>query len=262
MRATILCGDGSARWYERGMAASKKILRGAALVKKAIEGAGDKIEAPEGVDAPVLKKLKLPNDEKLSPGLKTFLAFDATLLGWSFDDEEPEFEPTSLDDLVEQEFGDVAVPQFGEAIEMLGEDCILMDSEGETSSFLYIGNPDDAGEYPVITLEHGDTAKVSGFLPFDVWIAQRLGALPESLPEEYVTIAQALADLNGDGRRSFESQHRDIAASGGDDEDDDEEEDDDDEEEDDEHADEEDDEVTDADSDVTESEEEEVEEPK
>ena len=113
---------------------------------------------------------------------------------------------------------------------MLGEDCILMDSEGETTNFLYVGNPDDAGEYAVITLEHGDTAKVSGFVPFDVWIAQRFGALPAELPEEYVTIAQALAELNGDGRRSFESQHRDIAASGADadedeDEDDDSEED-------------------------------------
>jgi len=196
------------------MAASKKILRGAALVKNAIEAAAGKIDSPEGVEASVLKKLRLPNDEKLSAGLKTFLAFDSTALGWSFDEEEPEFEPTGLDDLVEQEFGDLAVPAFGEAIEMLGEDCILMDSEGETTCFLYVGNPDDAGEYPVITLEHGDTAKVSGFLPFDVWIAQRFGALPVNLPEEYVAIAQALAELNGDGRRSFESQHRDIAASG------------------------------------------------
>ncbi|MEI8258231.1 MAG: hypothetical protein WCJ30_21340, partial [Deltaproteobacteria bacterium] len=101
------------------MAASKKIARGAALVKKAIEASAGKIESPEGVDPSVLKKLRLPNDEKLPTGLKTFLAFDSSSLGWSFDDEEPEFEPTGLDDLIEQEMGEAAVPAFGEAIEML-----------------------------------------------------------------------------------------------------------------------------------------------
>jgi len=197
--------------------AAKKVTRGAALVKKAIE-AGP-VATAEPVDASILKKLRLPNDEKISAGLKTFLAHDASSLGWSFDDEEPEFEPMALDELVAQEFGDDAVPTFGEAIEMLGDDCILIESESESKSFLYVGTPDDAGEYPVITLDPG--AKVSGFVPFDVWIAQQRGALPAELPEEYSALAKALAESNGDGRTAFESQHREIAADS-DDEDEDE----------------------------------------
>jgi hypothetical protein len=200
--------------------AAKKVTRGAALVKKAIEARA--VETPEPVDAGILKKLRLPNDEKLPAGLKTFLAHDASSLGWSFDDEEPEFEPMPLDELVAQEFGDDAVPAFGEAIELLGDDCILIEGEGEQKSFLYVGSPDEQGEYPVITLEHGAAARVSGFVPFDVWIAQRHGALPAQLPEEYAALATALAEANGDGRTSFESQHREIAA---DTEEDDEEED-------------------------------------
>lgn len=192
--------------------AAKKIVRGAALVKKAIEASAGKIESPEPVEAGILKKLRLPNDEKISAGLKAFLAHDSSSLGWSFDDEEPEFEPMALDELVAAEFSDEAVPQFGEAIELLGEDCVLIEGDAEAKSFLYVGTPDDAGEYPVITLEHGATAKVSGFVPFDVWIAQKFGALPAELTEEYVALAQALAESNADGRRSFESQHRDIAA--------------------------------------------------
>jgi hypothetical protein len=201
--------------------AAKKITRGAALVKKAIE-AGP-VATAEPVEAGILKKLRLPNDEKISAGLKTFLAHDASTLGWSFDDEEPEFEPMTLDELVAQEFGDDVVSAFGEAVEMLGEDCILIESEGDAKSFLYVGTPDDAGEYPVITLEHGAAAKVSGFVPFDVWIAQRLGAVPAELPEEYAALAKALADSNGDGRTSFDSQHREIEVDK-DDEDEDEEE--------------------------------------
>lgn len=192
------------------MAASKKLVRGAALVKKAIEASSGKLASPEPVEAATLKKLKLPNDEKLPAGLKTFLAHDGSSLGWSFDDEEPEFEPMALDELVSQEFGDDAVPTFGEAIELLPEECILIEDDGDQKSFLYVGTPDDAGEYPVITLEQGTAAKVSGFVPFDVYIAQRFGALPAALPADYAALAQSLAESNADGRVTFESQHRDI----------------------------------------------------
>ena len=72
-------------------------VRGAALVKKAIEASSAAIATPEAVPASILKKLRLPNDEKLSPGLKAFLAHDASILGWEFDDEEPEFEAMPLD---------------------------------------------------------------------------------------------------------------------------------------------------------------------
>ncbi|MBI2388077.1 MAG: hypothetical protein HYV09_00550 [Deltaproteobacteria bacterium] len=222
------------------MAAKKSgAARGAALVKKAIQASASEtgasetgaseVTAPEPVPAGVLKKLRLPNDEKLPAGLKTFLAHDASSLGWSFDDEEPEFEPMSLDELVAQEFGDEAVPAFGEAVELLEGDCILIEAEGDAKSFLYVGEPDDQGEYPVITLSLGGEgdggAKVSGFVPFDVWIAQRFGAA-DAKSEDYVAAAQALAESNGDGRREFASQTRDIAAAGGDeDEDEDEDED-------------------------------------
>ena len=47
-----------------------------------------------------LKKLKLPNDEKLSPGLKELSAFHASFLAWSIDEEDPELEPMALDELV------------------------------------------------------------------------------------------------------------------------------------------------------------------
>jgi hypothetical protein len=205
--------------------ASKKLVRGAALVKKAIEASQSTLTAPEPVLASILKKLRMPDDEKLPAGLKAFLAHDASSLGWSFDDEEPEFEPMSLDELVEQELGPEHVPAFGEAIEMLEGDCIAIEGEGDETSFLYVGTPDDLGEYPVITLalDQDGAAKVSGFFPFDVWIAQRHGVVAPDA-EEYLPAAQALAESNGDGRRTFASQHRDIQAGGRDEDEEDEDE--------------------------------------
>ncbi len=200
------------------MAAKKSSgpARGASLVKKAIEASASVIATPVPVPPGVLKKLRMPDDEKLPAGLKTFLAHDASLLGWEFDDEEPEFEPMSLDELIAQEFGDELVSSFGEACEVLDGDCLLIEGEGDARSFLYVGSPDDLGEYAVVTVDSANGAHVGGFVPFDVWIAQRVGLIASGetlgwVPEEYVPAAQALADANADGRRSFESEHREIA---------------------------------------------------
>ena len=200
------------------MATKKKAegaLRGSALIKKAIEAAKGKdlIEDPEPVPAGALKKLRLPNDEKISPAMKELLAFDSSWLGWAIDEEDPELEPMSLDELVEQEFGEEFVGQFGEAIELLAEDCILLGEGGDKKRFLYVGQPDDMGEYAVITLATDDGNWVGGFVPFDVWVAQQLGALEKEkhngfVPQEYEAACKALADSNADGRVSFKSETR------------------------------------------------------
>ncbi len=203
---------------------SDAVLRGAALVKKAIETGKSigKIPEPEPVPANVLKKLKLPNDEKLSPGLKELLAFDSGFLGWSIDEEDPELEPMALDELVEQEFGEELVPRFGEALELLGDDCLLVGQSGDARHFLYIGTPDDKGEYPVITLDTtGEKPRVGGFVPFDVWTAQQLGALEAAKqigegPPGYEASCKALAESNGDGRVQFEPETRAVDRDGAD----------------------------------------------
>ncbi|MES1179429.1 MAG: hypothetical protein ABUL62_34250 [Myxococcales bacterium] len=212
---------------------SDAVLRGAALIKKAIETskALGKIAEPEPVPANVLKKLKLPNDEKLSPGLKELLAFDSSFLGWSIDEEDPELEPMALDELVEQEFGEELVPRFGEALELLGDDCLLVGQSGDARHFLYIGVPDDKGEYPVITLDTSNKPMVSGFVPFDVWAAQQLGALESAKqvgegPPGYEASCKSLAESNGDGRVQFEPETRTVEREGADSDEDEDEDDD------------------------------------
>jgi hypothetical protein len=212
--------------------------RGTALIKKAIEAAKSSglIEGPEPVPAGALKKLRLPNDEKISPAMKELLAFDSSWLGWSIDEEDPELEPLSLEELIEQEFGEEFIGQFGEAIELLPEDCLLIADEGDAKRFLYVGTPDDKGEYAVVTLATDDGCWVGGFVPFDVWVAQQLGVLEKEkhhgyVPAEYEAACKALAESNGDGRVSFKSESRVVERDkDGDEEDDGEEEDDGDEE--------------------------------
>ena len=194
--------------------ATKKdtLLRGAKLMKKAIESAKTSglIDAPEPIEpASLAKKLKLPNGETVSPAMKELLAFDAAWLGIAYDDEEAEIEAMSLDEVVEEHFGEEAVPAFAEACELFGGDCVLFTTELERPACLYVGEADEAGEYAVLSMTWQDgVARIGGFVPFDVWAAQELGALERGkdigdVPEAYAALPQAAATANGDGRVVF-----------------------------------------------------------
>ena len=195
------------------MAAKKDTgpLRGAKLVKKAIESAkaNGVIAEPEAIAAALVRKLKLPNGESLSPGMKELFLFDGAWLGIEYDDEEAEMECVSLEDIIEEHFGEEAVPAFGEAYELLADDCIAFTAELRRPACLYIGNADEAGEYPVIEFSFDEgVAKIGGFVPFDVWVAQELGALERGkaigdVPPEYAALPAALAVSNADGRVVF-----------------------------------------------------------
>lgn len=217
------------------MAAKKESgpLRGAKLVKKALEDAKDNVlSAPEPMPSALARKMKLPNGESLSPGLKELFLADTAWIGIDYDDEEAEVESVSLEDIVEEAFGEEAVAAFGEAYELLGEDVVAFGAELSRPACLYIGEVDSAGEYPVLQLAwEGGKARIGGFIPFDVWLAQELGGLERGkdigvVPPEYAALPKALAESNFDGRIVFEPQAGEVDKDEdeGDDEDEDEDE--------------------------------------
>ena len=212
--------------------ASKKeagSLRGAKLVKKAMASASASgiISAPEPLSSALAKKMVLPNGEKISAGMKELLTADTDWIGIDYDDEEAEIEGMSLEDVVEDAFGEEAVAAFAEAYEMLSEDVVYFQGEVSRPSCLYVGTPDEAGEYPVLQLSwDAGVARIGGFVPFDVWVAQELGGLERGkdigdVPAEYADMPKAMADSNGDGRVAFTPKAGEAtAAKDGEDEDD------------------------------------------
>jgi hypothetical protein len=184
-------------------------LRGVKLVKKAIEaGRSEALSSPEPVAPAVIKKLVLPNGDPVSPSMKELLKVDSLWLGIEFDEDEGDVEATSFEDLIEDNYGEDALPLFAEASELFGGDCIVVGGAADSVRFLYIGETDEAGEYPVIMVRKEPEPWVGGFIPFDVWLAKELGALtsdgePGSVPPQYAEAVKALAEANGDGRVSF-----------------------------------------------------------
>lgn len=195
------------------MAAKKEapLLRGSKLIKKAIESAKSAgiVTEADPMPAGLAKKLKLPNGESISPAMKELFLFDTGWLGVEYDDEEAEIEGMAFEEIVEDVYGEDAVPAFAEANELFGDDCVFFGLESEPRACLYVGNADDSGEYPVLLFKfENGVAQVGGFVPFDVWAAQQLGALERgttfgAVPEAYATFASALASSNGDGRVTF-----------------------------------------------------------
>lgn len=211
--------------------ASKKdtgVLRGAKLVKKATASgnASGLLATPEPLSSSLAKKMVLPNGESISAGMKELLTADTDWIGIDYDDEEAEIEGMSLEDVVEEAFGEEAVAAFGEAYDMLTEDVVYFNGEVSRPACLYCGTPDDAGEYPVLQLSWDNgVARIGGFVPFDVWVAQELGALERGkdigeVPAEYAALPKALADSNGDGRIVFTPKAGEAIAKASDDEED------------------------------------------
>src|SRR5262245_58263563 len=124
------------------MATSKNSgpVRGSKLVKKALSVGSDRVlAAPEPMPSSLARKMKLPNGESLSPGLKELFLADTSWIGIDYDDEEAEIESVSLEDVVEEAFGEEAVAAFGEAYELLGEDVVAFGAELSRPACLYIG---------------------------------------------------------------------------------------------------------------------------
>jgi hypothetical protein len=217
------------------MAAKKetKALRGTKLVKKAMASASASgiISAPEPLPAALGRKMVLPNGESISAGMKELLTTDTDWIGIDYDDEEAEIEGMSLEEAVEEAFGEEAVAAFGEAYELLTEDVVYFNGEVSRPSCLYCGTPDDAGEYPVLQLSWDNgVARIGGFVPFDVWAAQELGGLERGkdigdVPADYAELPKALADSNSDGRVVFVPKAGEATARASDDDEDDDEDD-------------------------------------
>jgi len=184
------------------------LLRGGKLIKKAIEkGREEALAEPEPVAAAVLKKLVLPNGESISPSMKELLKVDALWLGMEFDDEEGDIESVTFEEAVEDFFGEDAPALFGEACELFDGDCVTIGGASESLRLLYVGEADESGEYAVLTVSKAPQPWVE-LAPFDVWVAQELGALPAgtpagAVPPGYEAAAKELAEATGDGRVGF-----------------------------------------------------------
>jgi ankyrin repeat protein len=170
------------------MAAKKKpAQRGVALIEQVIARVeASKASAVEVSDArPIapaaLKKLAFSNGAPLPPSLRRWLAFDGAWLmrtfGWPDDLDTPVLQVSSVAKLVKDHLQSELWRAFSKLPKPLpSAEAIALDAGSESMRFLFLGLPDDDGEYPVLNLDVDDMP-VIGFesAGFDTWLARMAG---------------------------------------------------------------------------------------
>jgi hypothetical protein len=163
-------------------AAPPRPPRGVALVEKviaAVQDAGGTLAGcglPEEQATPLtpaqLDALRLPGDRPLPPSLRRWLAYDARWIGLFADLRKPVLRPMSLSALVAQELDEAWGEVCAAFEELIPAPCLLLPLGADSRRFLYLGEPDELGEYPVLVVDTDDVAYICvEAAGFDLYLA-------------------------------------------------------------------------------------------
>jgi len=165
------------------------------------------IDQPAPVPPEQLAALAFPNGKPLSPALRRWLAFDASWLGWFDDPIRPVFRPLKLGEYVAEEFDEV----WGDIYADIGKklvrgDCYGLHFGADSRRFLYVGEPDSLGEYPVLMIDTDDMPYMAVQYPgLDVYLAACSGLIDnEEVKIGYSRRMKEQAERNLDGLMEFE----------------------------------------------------------
>lgn len=160
-------------------------LRGAPLVERVIDKlrADGELPHPEPVPADVLARLRMPDGKPLPPSLRSLLAVDGSWLG-VLEGDPPKLAFRSLTELVRQEFGDEVASFIADFERLLPGKCLLVPQGSDSRRFMYAGQPDDHGEYPVFVIDTDDVPWIGLAYPgLDVYLAD--GTVTEVMTANY-----------------------------------------------------------------------------
>ncbi|KPI32746.1 hypothetical protein OV320_1957 [Actinobacteria bacterium OV320] len=126
----------------------------------------------------VLAKAVFPSGRPLPPSLRSWLAYDTSLLeryGWFTPDGG--FAPRSIDQVVGDEMGDFWAEPFAWLSGHFPE-CFVLPGGSDSRRILAVTEPDEEGEYPVLALDLDDMPYLGIMYPgFDVYLADTAGLL-------------------------------------------------------------------------------------
>ncbi|MEV8099343.1 hypothetical protein [Kitasatospora sp. NPDC085879] len=171
-------------------------LHGEALIERVIakvrEDGWATADMPDLADEPVplpaeaIDRLRMPGGRPLPPSLRRWLAFDSALpvgLGWYPEPSSPDLGGGSLAETADELYGfdtgtTVWSEMFAEFEALLPGRCLPLVGGCDSRRLLYIGEPDSAGEYPVLVTDLDDMPYVAVMYPgLDVYLADEAGLL-------------------------------------------------------------------------------------
>lgn len=140
----------------------------------------------------MIASLRLPGNRPLSPSLAEWLAFDAGFFEWLDDDGHPVLPERDVGELALAVYpGDdaqTAATFTGLTAELMKGFCLPLPLGDQSRRFLYLSEPDELGEYPVLLLDIDDQPYVGVEYPgIDVYLATHAGLIetPERMSGSY-----------------------------------------------------------------------------
>ncbi|GAA3875577.1 hypothetical protein GCM10022243_45620 [Saccharothrix violaceirubra] len=134
----------------------------------------------EGGPRPLTDDLVFPSGRPLSPSLRAWMSYDFGLFErYDWFDEDGDLAPRPLDELASDEYGELW-GQFYQPIAEKFPECFLLPGGSDSRRVLAVGEPDSAGEYPVLALDIDDMPFAGLMFPgFDVYAAHTAGLVTD-----------------------------------------------------------------------------------
>lgn len=133
----------------------------------------------------------------LSPSMAALFQRDVGWIrrtyGWFLPDDATALLARPLSALVAAHAGEMA-EGFDDVLQRFPGNALPLDAGSDSARFLYLGDPDEHGEYPVVGIDHDDLPWVGVVEPgFDVWLARELG----------VAVGKMKTELDAANKRLF-----------------------------------------------------------
>lgn len=173
--------------------------RGVSLVEKVIAALDADDASP--LESNAIAKLTLPNGKPLPPSLARILAFDAT----EYLDDNDQLKFMSFGDLMRQEFDEGTAAIYKDFEALLPGQCLLLEGGSDSRRFMYVGEPDSLGEYPVFVVDTDDIPYVCIAYPgLDLYLADgSVLTICDGTYEDCATDARYKSALEDQAKRNF-----------------------------------------------------------
>ena len=154
-------------------------MRGSGLVELAIAAdreRRDPSNPPHPMRRAQIDLLEMPGGGEIPQSLATWLAYDALDI-FAGNPEAPHLKWQSFGEMMQEQFDDEIAAQFADFGKLLTGKCLVLPGGSDSRRFMYAGNPDAHGEYPVFIVDTDELPWVGLAYPgFDAYIADGLVA--------------------------------------------------------------------------------------
>ena len=154
-------------------------MRGSGLVELAIAADRERRDVanpPRPLRRAQIDLLEMPGGDEIPQSLAAWLAYD-TLDIFAGSEAAPHLRWQSFTDMMREQFDEETAAHYAGFAKLLTGQCLVLPGGTDSRRFMYAGNPDAHGEYPVFIADTDELPWVGLAYPgFDAYIADGLVA--------------------------------------------------------------------------------------